>query len=81
MEKIFSKALNLEFLSLNEALDLYNNASITDLMVIANKIRNKLHPNNIVGWQIDRNVNITNSCIAQCSFAIFTCIQKLIMSI
>ena len=71
MEKIFSKALNLEFLSLNEALDLYNNASITDLMVIANKIRNKLHPNNIVGWQIDRNVNITNSCIAQCSFCNF----------
>ncbi len=71
MENIFSKALNLEFLSLNEALDLYNNASITELMVIANKIRNTLHPNNIVGWQIDRNVNITNSCIAQCSFCNF----------
>ncbi len=71
MEKIFSKALNLEFLSLNEALDLYNNAPITDLMVVANKIRNILHPNNIVGWQIDRNVNITNSCIAQCSFCNF----------
>ena len=71
MEKIFSKALNLEFLNLEEALNLYNNASITDLMIVANKIRKTIHPNNIVGWQIDRNVNITNSCIAQCSFCNF----------
>ena len=71
MEKIFSKALNLEFISLNEAIELYKNATITDLMVVANKIRQTLHPNNIVGWQIDRNVNITNSCIAQCSFCNF----------
>ncbi len=71
MDKIFEKALNLEFLSLEEGVKLFNEAPISELMLVANEIRKIKHPNKIVGWQIDRNVNITNSCIAQCSFCNF----------
>jgi cyclic dehypoxanthinyl futalosine synthase len=71
MDKIFEKSLNLEFITFEEALKIYKNASTTELMLIANNIKNKIHKNKIVGWQIDRNVNITNSCIAQCSFCNF----------
>jgi len=71
MDKIFEKALNLSFLTTEEGIELYNNASTPELMAVANEIRQKINPGKIVGWQIDRNVNITNSCIAQCSFCNF----------
>jgi len=71
MKKLFTKAYTGEFLSLAEGLELYNNAKTSDLIFTANSIRKKIHPNNIVGWQIDRNVNITNACIAQCKFCNF----------
>ena len=71
MDKIFEKALNLSFLSLKEGLELYYNAKTSELMYVANQIRKKINPGKIVGWQIDRNINITNSCVAQCSFCNF----------
>jgi len=71
MKKLFTKAYTGAFLSLVEGLELYNNAKTSDLIFTANSIRKKIHPNNIVGWQIDRNVNITNACIAQCKFCNF----------
>ncbi|MBN2669610.1 MAG: dehypoxanthine futalosine cyclase [Bacteroidales bacterium] len=68
---IYQKVLNLNFLSHEEAMELYQNAATPDLMFLANEIRKKLTPEGIVGWQIDRNVNITNVCVAQCKFCNF----------
>lgn len=69
--KIYQKTLNQEFLSFDEAVDIYKNAPLSDLIYIANEIRKNKHPENIVTWIIDRNVNITNACIAQCKFCNF----------
>ena len=71
MNTIFTKAYNGEFLSVEEGIEIYKNAKTSDLIFIANQIKNKIHKNNIVGWQIDRNINITNACIAQCKFCNF----------
>jgi len=68
---IYQKALNQEFLSFDEAIEIYKNAPLSDLIYIANEIRIIKHPENIVTWIIDRNVNITNACIAQCKFCNF----------
>lgn len=68
---LYKKALNLEFLSIEEGLLLYENAPLEELIYIANKLRHTKKPNNIVTWQIDRNVNITNACISQCTFCNF----------
>lgn len=57
--------------SLAEALDLYNNTTLSELMVFASEIRHKIHPENYVGWIIDRNVNITNICTSACMFCNF----------
>jgi len=74
LKELYNKALNLEFLSLEEGLFLYNNAPTADLVFIGNEIR-KINQTeekkNKVGWIIDRNVNITNVCIAQCEFCNF----------
>lgn len=55
----------------DEALLLWNEAPLALLMHLADKTRMKLHPGNVAGWMIDRNVNITNICFSQCRFCNF----------
>ena len=39
--------------------------------MIGNELRKRLHPEGVVTWIIDRNVNITNVCISACKFCNF----------
>lgn len=72
IEKLLERALNLEFLTVDEGLFLYEQAPMADLMFVANTLRKqKTGNNNVVGWIIDRNVNITNYCVSQCEFCNF----------
>ena len=71
---LFEKAQKSEFLTVDEGLFLYENAKTSDLIYIANELRKESQTPetlNKVGWIIDRNVNITNVCIAQCKFCNF----------
>ena len=68
---VLSKALNFEFLSVEEGIFLFENAPLTELMYVANELRKKQVPHGKVTWQIDRNVNTTNVCIANCKFCNF----------
>ena len=74
--RIYNKALNLQFISDEEGLEIYRNAPTSELIFIADSIRKKMHPGNKVTWIIDRNVNITNVCIARCKFCNFHCVLK-----
>jgi cyclic dehypoxanthinyl futalosine synthase len=65
------RALNFEFLSSEEGLFLFNNAGTSELMYVANELRKKQVPHGKVTWIIDRNVNTTNVCIANCKFCNF----------
>jgi cyclic dehypoxanthinyl futalosine synthase len=72
IDKLLIRALNLEFLSIEEGVFLFENAALTDLMFTANEIRKlKKGDTKIVTWQIDRNANTTNVCIANCKFCNF----------
>ena len=68
---IIDKALNKEFLSANEGKMLFTELSLTELMWIGDQLRKNSIKDNIVTWQIDRNVNTTNACIANCKFCNF----------
>lgn len=68
---LYQKALNFEFLSPEEGLHLFDHASTTELMFVANELRKKQVPHNKVTWIIDRNMNTTNVCIANCKFCNF----------
>ncbi|MCG2612887.1 dehypoxanthine futalosine cyclase [Terrimonas sp. NA20] len=68
---LLARALNFEFLTVEEGVHLYHNAPLTDLMFVANELRKKQVPHGKVTWQIDRNVNTTNVCIANCKFCNF----------
>jgi len=68
---LYDKALNFEFLSIEEGMHLFEKAPLTELMYVANELRKKQVPHQKVTWQIDRNVNTTNVCIANCKFCNF----------
>jgi cyclic dehypoxanthinyl futalosine synthase len=68
---LYDKALRFEFLSIDEGLHLFEHAPLTELMFVANELRKQQVPHGMVTWQIDRNVNTTNVCIANCKFCNF----------
>lgn len=68
---LLQRALHFEFLSLEEGVHLYHNADTASLMFVANELRKIQVPSGKVTWQIDRNVNTTNVCIANCKFCNF----------
>jgi cyclic dehypoxanthinyl futalosine synthase len=68
---LYQKALRFEFLSKEEGVFLFHNAPLAELMFIADELRKKQVPHGKVTWQIDRNVNTTNVCIANCKFCNF----------
>jgi len=70
-KQLLKRGLNFEFLSLEEGLYLYNNAATAELVYTANELRKIQVPHGKVTWQIDRNVNTTNVCIANCKFCNF----------
>jgi cyclic dehypoxanthinyl futalosine synthase len=54
-----------------EALELYRHATTAALGRLADDIRARKHPERIVTYIIDRNVNYTNVCVAKCNFCAF----------
>jgi cyclic dehypoxanthinyl futalosine synthase len=60
-----------EMLSAEEGVFLFENAALAELMLVGDELRKKQVPHGKVTWQIDRNVNTTNVCIANCKFCNF----------
>ncbi|MEQ1870466.1 MAG: cyclic dehypoxanthinyl futalosine synthase [Vicinamibacterales bacterium] len=54
-----------------EALTLYRQATTALLGDLAETLRRRRHPDGVVTYIIDRNVNYTNVCVAKCSFCAF----------
>lgn len=71
LEALYQRALNFEFLSPEEGVYLFENAPLAELMHVANELRKIQVPHGKVTWQIDRNVNTTNVCVANCKFCNF----------
>ena len=71
LSELYRKALAFDFLTVEEGIFLYHHAPLAELMHIANELRKIQVPSNKVTWQIDRNVNTTNVCIANCKFCNF----------
>lgn len=68
---LLHRALQLEFLTAEEGVFLFENATTTELMYVGDKLRQHHVPGNVATWIIDRNSNTTNVCIANCKFCNF----------
>ncbi len=71
IETIKDKIDTGERITRREALYLMNDADLIAVGKLADGIRRSLHPENIVTFVVDRNVNYTNICEAKCSFCAF----------
>jgi cyclic dehypoxanthinyl futalosine synthase len=54
-----------------EYLELYERASLLELGSLADAVRWRLHPEAAVSYIIDRNINYTNVCVADCQFCAY----------
>ena len=72
VEELLERALNFEFLSIEEGVFLFHNAPTAQLSFVANEMKKKhKKDNDTVTWIIDRNANTTNVCTANCKFCNF----------
>src|SRR5436190_23866744 len=70
-EAIEKKVLAGERLTRDEGVTLIKDASLLELGMLADAVRQRLHPEGVVTYIIDRNINYTNVCVAQCAFCAF----------
>ena len=71
IDRIASKIRANERVTGDEALELYRHAPTFLLGRLADAVRARKHPQPIVTYIIDRNVNYTNVCVAKCNFCAF----------
>ncbi len=69
--RIVEKVLQNRRISPEEALELLNCQNLALLGRAADHVRRRKHPQNLVSFLIDRNINYTNVCLARCSFCNF----------
>jgi cyclic dehypoxanthinyl futalosine synthase len=60
-----------EHLARQEYLQLAEQAPLETIQQLADGLRRRLHPDNIVTYVVDRNINYSNVCTAVCTFCAF----------
>ena len=70
-EAVQRKVFAGERLSREEGILLIRDGELLELGLLADAVRQRLHPEGIVTYIIDRNINYTNVCTAQCAFCAF----------
>src|SRR3989442_9085527 len=58
-------------ITFEEAIRLFEEADLFDMADTADQIRQRLHPDNVISYIIDRNINYTNVCKEFCTFCAF----------
>lgn len=71
LKDLYKKAMAFEHLTKEEGMFLFENAPLAELSYVADELRKIQVPHGKVTWQIDRNLNTTNVCIANCKFCNF----------
>lgn len=60
-----------ELLQPEEWLDIIRETPTEDLRQLADSLRAELHPDHVVTYVVDRNINYTNVCFSVCNFCAF----------
>ena len=71
MRQIIDKIQNGDRISNDEFLLLAEQADLHQLGFLADTVRQRLHPEPVVTYVIDRNINYTDICISACKFCAF----------
>ena len=71
VQEVVAKVEDGRRISPEEALLLHEHADLATLSRLADEVRTRLHPEGIVSYIVDRNINPTNVCITDCGFCAF----------
>ncbi len=71
LDGILSRAAEGARLSVSDGERLFHEASLFDLGLAADMVRRRKHPQDVVTFIVDRNVNYTNVCTTSCRFCAF----------
>ncbi|MBX3193133.1 MAG: dehypoxanthine futalosine cyclase [Labilithrix sp.] len=71
LDAILSRASEGERLSASEGARLLREGSFFELGLAADAVRRRKHPEGVVTYIVDRNVNYTNVCTTSCRFCAF----------
>ncbi|HEX4899309.1 MAG TPA: CofH family radical SAM protein, partial [Pyrinomonadaceae bacterium] len=71
VEPVLDKALDGQRLTAEDCAALLESDDIAKIGAAADEIRKRKHPDNIVTYIIDRNINYTNVCNVVCTFCAF----------
>ncbi|MBU1168110.1 MAG: dehypoxanthine futalosine cyclase [Proteobacteria bacterium] len=73
MDAIYEKIDQGIRIDSREALDVFVHGDFLMLGHLAGRIRQKKHPEKVVTFVIDRNINYTDICVSECRFCAFYC--------
>src|SRR5436190_11130807 len=71
VKSILDQTLNGERLSAADCTTLLESYDVASIAAAADEVRRRKHPNDIVTYIIDRNINYTNVCNVVCTFCAF----------
>ncbi len=71
IKRIVAKARTGKRIDAEAGLVLLKHADLLTLGELANGLRRKLHPERLVTFIVDRNINYTNICVNRCKFCAF----------
>ena len=71
MRDIEAKVREGRRLSTSDAAILLSEAPLIEMGALANEVRFQRHPQSVVTYVVDTNLNYTNLCDAYCSFCAF----------
>ncbi len=71
LREVTQKVMAGDRIDAAEALVLYYEADLLTLGCLADRIRRQMHPEPLVTFVVDRNINYTNVCVSGCRFCAF----------
>ena len=71
IKKVLKRASQGRRLDADEGLVLFQQADLLTLGELASNVRKRLHPERLVTFIVDRNINYTNICVNKCKFCAF----------
>src|SRR6185369_14918460 len=69
--KLLARVEARERLTLDEWKTVEDQASTEQLGSLADNLRKRLHPDDVVTYVVDRNINYSNVCVSVCAFCAF----------
>jgi cyclic dehypoxanthinyl futalosine synthase len=71
IDSILQKAVSGGRVTGEEALELFHSNDLTALGAAAHQVRMRMHPGRVVTYIVERNINYSNICAADCDFCGF----------